>query len=74
MPTQPPFPTRTRRRATLPSPPRPPQLQFHLRGPGGGALVNADMYRGEGGEWAYTYLVADVASGGGPPQRLNIIV
>jgi hypothetical protein len=32
------------------------------------------MYRGEGGEWAYTYLVADVASGGGPPQRLNIIV
>ncbi|GBF97296.1 mitochondrial import inner membrane translocase subunit-like [Raphidocelis subcapitata] len=50
------------------------RLQFHLRGPGGSALVSADMYRGERGEWAYSYLVADVASGGAPPQRLNIIV
>ena len=50
------------------------QLQFHMRGPGGTALVNADMYRGESGTWEYTYLIADVASGSGPPQRLNIIV
>lgn len=50
------------------------RLQFHLRGPGGNALVSADMYKGEGGEWDYTYLVVDVLSHAAPtPQRLNII-
>ena len=45
-----------------------------MRGPGGSALVNADMYRTEGGAWEYTYLIVDVAAGGSPPQRLNIIM
>jgi hypothetical protein len=51
-----------------------PQLQFHLRGPGGSGLVNADMFKGEAGAWEYAYLIVDVAAGGAPPQRLNIIV
>jgi hypothetical protein len=50
-----------------------PQLQFHLRGPGGSGLVNADMFKGESGAWEYAYLIVDVAAGGSPPQRLNII-
>jgi len=45
-----------------------------MRGPGGSALVNADMYKGEGGQWEYTYLIVDAVSGSSPPQRLNIIV
>ena len=76
-----------------------------MRGPGGTALVSADMYRGGGsggssggsgiggegggdgssgssgssggsssGEWEYSYLVADVATGSSPPQRLNIVM
>lgn len=46
-----------------------------MRGAGGTALVSADMYKPPGsGEWEYTYLIADVAAGGGPTQRLNIIV
>lgn len=56
-----------------------------MRGAGGTALVSADMYRGGGSsssssdssqqqQWEYSYLVADVATGGSPPQRLNIVM
>ncbi|KIZ04743.1 import inner membrane translocase subunit tim-21 Flags: Precursor [Monoraphidium neglectum] len=50
------------------------RLQFHMRGPGGSALVNADMYKADGGAWDYSYLIVDVAAGGTPPQRLNIVM
>ena len=55
------------------------QIQFHMRGPGGVALVNADMHQEQdaaaagGRRWEYTYLIVDVASGAAPAQRLNII-
>lgn len=50
------------------------RLQFHMRGPGGNALVSADMFRGEGGQWDYTYLIVDVVAGSSSPQRLNIVM
>jgi hypothetical protein len=44
-----------------------------MRGPGGVAIVNADMYKDAGGHWDYMYLIVDVKSGHSPPQRLNIV-
>jgi hypothetical protein len=49
------------------------QLQFHMRGPSGVALVSADMYKDGEGKWQYSYLIADVRSGNSQPQRINII-
>ncbi|KAF8073012.1 TIM21 [Scenedesmus sp. PABB004] len=49
------------------------RLQFNMRGPGGVAIVNADMFKGPGGAWEYLYLIVDVKSGAAPPQRLNIV-
>lgn len=37
------------------------QLQFHLKGPSGRALVNADMYQ-DGGQWRYNFLYLNVES------------
>jgi hypothetical protein len=51
----------------------PLQLQFNMRGPGGVAVVNADMYKDSSGSWDYMYLIVDVQSGRSPPQRLNIV-
>ena len=68
-------------RTNTPPPPPPPQgvehvrLQFHIRGPGGSGLVNADMFKDSlTKEWQYTYLVVDVHSAGArSTQRLNIV-
>lgn len=49
------------------------QLQFNMRGPGGVALVSADMFKDSSSSWDYMYLIVDVQSGQSPPQRLNII-
>jgi hypothetical protein len=49
------------------------QLQFNMRGPGGVAVVNADMFKDSSGNWDYLYLIVDVKSGASPPQRLNIV-
>jgi import inner membrane translocase subunit TIM21 len=49
------------------------QLQFNMRGPGGVAIVSADMYKDSSGSWDYVYLLVDVQSGRSPPQRLNIV-
>jgi hypothetical protein len=49
------------------------QLQFNMRGPGGVAIVNVDMFKDAAGHWDYTYLIVDVKSGASPPQRLNIV-
>jgi hypothetical protein len=49
------------------------QLQFNMRGPGGVAIVNADMFKSESGAWEYLYLIVDVKSGSSPAQRLNIV-
>lgn len=49
------------------------QLQFNMRGPGGVAIVNADMFKDSSGSWDYMYLIVDVKSGQSPPQRLNIV-
>ncbi len=51
------------------------RLQFHIRGPGGSGLVNADMFKDSlTKEWQYSYLVVDVASAGArSTQRLNIV-
>ena len=52
----------------------PTQLQFHMGGSAGVALVSADMYRGPEGSWQYLYLVVDVANQGSQqPQRLFIV-
>lgn len=59
--------------ANPPPPPHTQQLQFNMRGPGGVALVNADMYKDGSGSWDFMYLIVDVRSGNSPPQRLNII-
>eukprot|EP00877_Chromochloris_zofingiensis_P000151 jgi/Chrzof1/10136/Cz04g30080.t1 len=48
-------------------------IQFHLRGPGGRAVVDADMYKDSNGNWQYSYLIVDIQSGNSPVQRLNII-
>jgi hypothetical protein len=45
-----------------------------MRGPGGTALVSADMFKGPAGGWEYAYLIADVVAGSSPPQRLNIVM
>ncbi|GIL44176.1 hypothetical protein Vafri_1706 [Volvox africanus] len=52
------------------------RIQFHIRGPSGNGVVNADMYKDAQGQWQYTYLVVDAypASGSGTvPQRLVIV-
>lgn len=49
------------------------QLQFNMRGPGGIAIVNADMFKDGSGSWDYMYLIVDVKSGQSPVQRLNIV-
>lgn len=49
------------------------RLQFNMRGPGGVAIVSADMYKDSSGSWDYVYLLVDVQSGRSPPQRLNIV-
>lgn len=49
------------------------RLQFNMRGPGGVAIVNADMHKDASGSWDYLYLIVDVKSGSSPPQRLNIV-
>lgn len=49
------------------------QLQFNMRGPGGVAIVNADMFKDSSGSWDYMYLIVDVKSGQSHPQRLNIV-
>ncbi len=49
------------------------QLQFNMRGPGGIAIVNADMFKDSSGSWDYMYLIVDVKSGQSPVQRLNIV-
>lgn len=49
------------------------QLQFNMRGPGGVAVVNADMFKDSNGSWDYMYLFVDVQSGHSPVQRLNIV-
>eukprot|EP00879_Flechtneria_rotunda_P028367 GHRR01030471.1.p1 GENE.GHRR01030471.1~~GHRR01030471.1.p1 ORF type:complete len:201 (+),score=50.19 GHRR01030471.1:395-997(+) len=49
------------------------RLQFNMRGPGGVAIVNADMFKDNSGNWDYLYLIVDVKSGSSPPQRLNIV-
>lgn len=49
------------------------RLQFNMRGPGGVAIVNADMFKDSNGSWDYMYLIVDVKSGQSHPQRLNIV-
>lgn len=50
------------------------RLQFHMKGPGGTALVNADMYKDEQRTWQYTYLLVDFYVGGSAsPQRVHIV-
>lgn len=45
-----------------------------MRGPGGVAIVNADMFQdSSSGSWDYLYLIVDVKAGASPPQRLNIV-
>lgn len=49
-----------------------------MKGPGGMALVHADMYKDEARQWQYTYLLVDhyAAAGGGSsatPQRVHIV-
>lgn len=50
------------------------RIQFYMRGPGGTAQVNADMYKDASGEWQYMYLLVDVASANSnQTSRLHII-
>jgi hypothetical protein len=44
-----------------------------MRGPGGVAIVSADMFKDSSGNWDYLFLTVDVKSGSSPPQRLNIV-
>jgi import inner membrane translocase subunit TIM21 len=46
------------------------QLQFHMRGPSGRAVVNADMYQ-EGGQWRYNFLYLNVESP--VPQQVVLV-
>lgn len=51
------------------------QIQFHMKGPSGTGLVNADMYKDEQQQWQYTYLLVDVYAGTSrQPQRVHIVV
>lgn len=51
------------------------QIQFHMKGPSGTGLVNADMYKDEYQQWQYTYLLVDVYAGNSrQPQRVHIVV
>mmetsp|Transcript_38069 Transcript_38069/g.84784 ORF Transcript_38069/g.84784 Transcript_38069/m.84784 type:complete len:271 (+) Transcript_38069:100-912(+) len=50
------------------------RIQFYMRGPGGTALANADMYRDSTGSWQYTYLLVDVyANNSQNPSRVHIV-
>ena len=46
------------------------QLQFHMRGPSGRAVVNADMYQ-EGAQWRYNFLYLNVESP--VPQQVVLV-
>ncbi|MEW5308474.1 MAG: hypothetical protein WDW38_000432 [Sanguina aurantia] len=51
------------------------RIQFHMKGPSGTGLVNADMYKDEQQQWQYTYLLVDVYAGNSrQPQRVHIVV
>lgn len=50
------------------------RIQFYMRGPGGTALVNADMYKDADKQWQYMYLLADVqGQSSSQTSRLHII-
>lgn len=47
------------------------QVQFHAKGPGGAAVVSADMYQDASKQWQYSFLYVDMGSP--TPQRLVLI-
>lgn len=51
------------------------QVQFFIRGPQGQAQVSCDMYKDSGGQWRFTFLLADVEGQGryGTAQRIVVV-